>query len=135
MALPLHAPPEEDTVQRVSDLMGKTIVSADTGEKLGTVSDILLDDTDTRVVGLVVRSGWMGKEQVLPREAVQTLGRDAVVARSGSGLVGAREWRRNEAARGVRDVDTERVRDIETEPVRDVDDVRVRDLDDERPLR
>jgi sporulation protein YlmC with PRC-barrel domain len=41
--------------QRASQLMGKSVVSADTGEKLGAVSDVLLDDTDHRLVGLVVR--------------------------------------------------------------------------------
>lgn len=80
-------------MQRLSELMGKAIVTADTGEKLGTVADILLEDDGHRVAGVVVRSGWMGKERVLPYEGVQTLGRDAVVARSSRELMGSREWR------------------------------------------
>jgi uncharacterized protein YrrD len=80
-------------VQRLSELMGKAIVSADTGEKLGTVGDLLLDGDANRVAGVVVKSGWMGKERVLPYESVQTLGRDAVVVKSGQELMGPREWR------------------------------------------
>ena len=82
-------------MQRASELMGKSIVSADRGERLGTVSDVLLDEVSNRVVGLVVRSGGLlKKEQVLPYEAIQTLGADAVVARSAQELIGAKEWRR-----------------------------------------
>lgn len=80
-------------MQRLSELMGKPIVSADTGEKLGTVADVLLDDGGNRVEGVVVKSGWMGKERVLPYANVQTLGRDAVVVRSGRELMEPREWR------------------------------------------
>jgi uncharacterized protein YrrD len=80
-------------VQRLSELMGKAIVTADTGEKLGTVADVLLDDDGARVAGVVVRGGWMSKERVLPYEGVQTLGRDAVVVRSGRELMDVKEWR------------------------------------------
>jgi uncharacterized protein YrrD len=34
----------------------------------------------------------LSSEHVLPYKDVQTLGRDAVVARSGSGVVGPKEW-------------------------------------------
>jgi uncharacterized protein YrrD len=79
--------------QRATDLIGKSVVSSDTGEKLGTVSDLLLDDTGDRLVGLVVKHGWMKREDVLPSAAVQTLGRDAVVSRTSADLVPGREWR------------------------------------------
>jgi uncharacterized protein YrrD len=80
--------------QRGSELIGKSVLSADTGEKLGTVSDILLDESDHRLVGLVVRRGIMKSEHVLPSAAVQTYGRDAVVSRNAQELVSARDWQR-----------------------------------------
>jgi len=80
--------------QRVSELFGKVVVSASNGEKLGTVSDVLLDDTDHHMVGLVVRRGGLMKsEHVLPSDAVQTFGRDTVVSRTAADLVSAKEWR------------------------------------------
>ena len=79
--------------QRATDLLGKSVVSSDTGEKLGTVSDLLLDDRGDRLLGLVVKHGFMKTEDVLPASAVQTLGRDAVVSRSSSDLISGREWR------------------------------------------
>ena len=79
-------------MQRATQLMGRTIVSADSGRRLGTVSDVLLDEDRNRIVGLVVRSGWLKKERVLPYAAVQTVGRDAVIARSEQELISPADW-------------------------------------------
>jgi uncharacterized protein YrrD len=79
-------------MQKVSELVGKPIVSADTGERIGKVSDVLVDPQSQHVIGLVVASGVLSAEHVLPFTDVQTLGTDAVVARSGSGVVGRKEW-------------------------------------------
>lgn len=80
-------------IQRATELIGKTVVSADNGEKLGSVGDLLLDDADHRLVGLVIKHGVLRAEQVLPAAAVQTYGRDALVARSGSDLIDRKTWR------------------------------------------
>ena len=80
--------------QRVSELVGKVVVAASNGEKLGTVSDVLLDETDHHLVGLVVRRGGLMKsEHVLPSAAVQTFGRDTVVSRTAEDLISAKDWR------------------------------------------
>jgi uncharacterized protein YrrD len=89
-----------DLAQRASQLIGKSVVSADTGERLGTVSDILLDEGDHRLVGLVVQRGLMKSEHVLPTESVQTYGRDAVVSRNAQALVTAKEWQRSQVKPG-----------------------------------
>lgn len=81
--------------QRATDLIGKPVVSADGGEKLGTVADLLLDDQANHLVGLVVKRGMLHGEDVLPAAAVQTLGRDAIVSRSNE-LIPAKEWRLRE---------------------------------------
>ena len=78
---------------RASEVIGKPIVSAETGEKLGSVADLLLDSAIIRVVGLVVDGGLFSAEHVLPYADVTMLGRDAVVTRSAYGLVGPHEWR------------------------------------------
>jgi uncharacterized protein YrrD len=78
--------------QRATDLIGKTVVSADNGEKLGTVADLLLDEDDHQLVGLVVTHGLLKREDVLPAAAVKTFGRDAVVSHSSSDLIPGREW-------------------------------------------
>ena len=80
--------------QRVSEVIGKPVVSADDGGKLGTVSDVLLDESTKNVIALVVRGGgFLKHESILPAEAVKTLGRDAVVSHSSTELIDSREWR------------------------------------------
>ena len=92
-------------IKRTSDLIGRPVVASDTGKRLGTISDFLLDDSEKRVVGLVVRHGWLNDEEVLPAASVQALGTDAVVSRS-SELIGAKQWRdRLESSRLERDHD------------------------------
>jgi uncharacterized protein YrrD len=78
-------------LHRATELIGKPVIAADTGEKLGSVADLLLDHQ--QMVGLVVRSGVLRTEHVLPSEEVQTFGRDAVVSRSAAALVNRRDWR------------------------------------------
>jgi uncharacterized protein YrrD len=76
---------------RATDVIGKTVVSADTGKKLGTVGDLLLDDTGRMLVGLVIRHGVLRTEEVLTADQVQSFGTDAVVSRSDR-LLTAKEW-------------------------------------------
>jgi uncharacterized protein YrrD len=78
--------------KRATELIGKPVVAADTGEKLGTVGDLLLDGGNGNLVGLVLRHGMMKSEDVMPATAIQTLGADAIVSRS-SELIPAKEWR------------------------------------------
>jgi|SoiMethySBSTD1v2_1073268.scaffolds.fasta_scaffold00070_12 uncharacterized protein YrrD len=80
--------------QRASDVIGKPVVSAADGGKLGTVSDLLLDESTKNVIALVVRGGgFLKHESILPTEAIKTLGRDAVVSHSSTELIDSREWR------------------------------------------
>jgi uncharacterized protein YrrD len=80
-------------VRNVSELIGKPVISVETGDKLGTVADALLGDSDVRLLALVLGGGLLGKEHVLPFRDVQTLGGDTILVRSQSGVVGPREWR------------------------------------------
>ena len=77
---------------KVTELIGKSIVSGNSGARLGQVADVLLDADSHRVVGLVVAGGVLSAEQVLPYAEVQTLGTDAVIARSATGLITAKQW-------------------------------------------
>jgi len=80
-------------MQRTGELRGRPIVASDVGEKVGTVSDVLIDEQSGRVAGLVVGGGLFGGERVLPFEEIQTMGRDAVVVRSRESVVDAKTWR------------------------------------------
>jgi uncharacterized protein YrrD len=91
--------------RRASDVIGKPVVSADTGRKLGTVGDLLFDETGMELVGLVVKHGALRGEDVLPAASVHSLGADAVVSRTDE-LIDSREWRDRETIRRRAEVDT-----------------------------
>ena len=80
---------------RVSQVIGKSVVSAETGDRLGSVSDALIEDGGRRIVGLVLESGLLAKQHVMPFDNIQTLGGDAVLVRTDAGMVGPREWRKS----------------------------------------
>ena len=42
---------------KISDIVGKAIISAETGEDLGKVADVLLDPASSQAVGLVISGG------------------------------------------------------------------------------
>ena len=84
--------------KRATDVIGRPVVSANSGRKLGDVGDLLLDDAGVEVVGLVVRHGRLRGEDVLPAAAVHSLGPDVVVSRSDE-LIDGREWRDRESRR------------------------------------
>ena len=82
---------------RVSEIIGKTVVSAESGDRLGSVSDALFEHEQGhgRVIGLVLDSGVLTQEHVMPFHDVQTLGGDAVLARTDAGMQTPREWRKS----------------------------------------
>jgi uncharacterized protein YrrD len=79
-------------MQRVSDLIGKSIVSATSGELVGKVSDVLFDPASCQTIGLVIAGGLFSSEHVLAYGDVQVLGKDAVVARAVDRVMGPKEW-------------------------------------------
>jgi uncharacterized protein YrrD len=79
-------------IKRATGLIGKPVISTSGGEMLGKVADLLLDDATHRLAGIVVARGILKSEEVLPADAVQSFGRDAVVSNSAE-LIGARDWR------------------------------------------
>src|SRR4051812_46102565 len=83
-------------MRRVSGMIGKAIVAAENGQHVGKVADVLVDAGSSEVLGVVVAGGMFGAEHVLPFTEVQTLGTDAVIVRSGTGVVGRKEWRAQE---------------------------------------
>jgi uncharacterized protein YrrD len=80
-------------VHRVSEIIGKPLVSAETGDRLGRVSDALLTEGGVKAIAIVLGGGLMGKERVLPFHDIQTLGGDTVLARTESGIRDPGEWR------------------------------------------
>lgn len=62
------------------------------GEKLGKVSDVLVEGTAAHVTALVVGGGWTEDDRILPFERVRSLGGDVVVASDAGAALSAGDW-------------------------------------------
>jgi uncharacterized protein YrrD len=87
-----HEENSEGDPMRVSEVLGKPIVSTDTGAKGGRVEDLLLDDTRHQIVGVLISDGMLSKQRVLPFDEVQTAGVDALVVKTLTTIRDASEW-------------------------------------------
>ena len=77
---------------RLKEVIGKPIVSADAGEHVGRVEEVLLDGRWHHVVGVLVTDGLLSKQRVLPFEDVQTIGIDTVIVRTVTTMRDAQDW-------------------------------------------
>ena len=94
----IQGAPKEDSVFHLDEMIGKSLVSTATGEKIGTVSDGLLDAAGTRLLALVVGNGMLAAEHVVPLTDVHLVGPDAVLVRTGEHVLTANEWRKTDVA-------------------------------------
>jgi uncharacterized protein YrrD len=74
------------------DVIGKPVITRDTGEPVGKIEDLIVDYSSNQILGfLVYRGGWAGGARVLPWSPGVTVGPDAVVAPSDHEIVDANQ--------------------------------------------
>jgi uncharacterized protein YrrD len=65
------------------DLIGRPIVTHDTGEAVGTVVDLIFDREEHRLLGFLLdRGGWFSNAKVLPLHLIEAIVGDAITAAS-----------------------------------------------------
>jgi uncharacterized protein YrrD len=72
------------------DIIGKPIVSYETGQKFDKVKDLIFDQDSGQLLGFLVdESGWFSSARVLMLKDVQVIGPDAVIAPSRHAVIKA----------------------------------------------
>ncbi len=73
----------------IKDIRGKAIVSAGTGQKMGTVSGVMLDPATLRVAALTTSKGNLlrPETEMIPADKVQVYGRDVILVSNGDALI------------------------------------------------
>jgi uncharacterized protein YrrD len=74
---------------KASDLLGRPVVSREGGRQLGRVKDLVVDDSGTKVLGIIVAEGLLRGAKVAQWQAVQAVGPDSVVLDSARSVVAA----------------------------------------------
>lgn len=73
-----------------SDIIGLPVVTFDSGEKIEKVTDVVFDHSAGQVIAFLVdEGGWFSSARVVPFEALQTVGPDAVIVPARSAVVEA----------------------------------------------
>ena len=85
--------------QPAREINGRSIINIDTGERIGTLADLLIDPESMRVAAITVSSGTRsGLESLLTRErdmeaisadSVQVWGKDVILARHPDRMIGS----------------------------------------------
>jgi uncharacterized protein YrrD len=74
------------------DVIGKPVITHETGEQVGKIEDLIVDYNNNQVLGfLVYRGGWAGGARVLPWSAGVTVGPAGVETWSEQQIVEARQ--------------------------------------------
>lgn len=97
-------------MRKGSDLLGKVIITYDTGEKIARVQDLIFDETSNRLLGLLVSEGGLLRQaRVVPFSKLQAIGPSAVIVPSASAVTKARSvpeiraiLKRNNILKGTR---------------------------------
>lgn len=72
-------------MRKGSEIIGKSVIAFDTGEKFETVLDLIFDQNSNRILGLLVdEAGWFSTSNVIPLTSVQSIGPDAIIVASKS---------------------------------------------------
>jgi uncharacterized protein YrrD len=70
-------------LQRATPLIGRDVITLDSGQKVETVSDVLYDAESKKVLGLVIdKAGWFKDAKVLLFSDIESIGKDAIMISS-----------------------------------------------------
>lgn len=77
-------------MRKGSDVIGKVVVTYDTGKKIEQIRDLIFDQERNQLLGfLVEEKGLFRDGKVIPLKEVQAIGLDAIVVHSKDSVVGA----------------------------------------------
>jgi uncharacterized protein YrrD len=62
------------------DMIGKPVIAYDTGRKVDTITDLIFDQDENRLLGFLIdEGGWFSSAKVLPIAQIKAIGLDAVI--------------------------------------------------------
>jgi uncharacterized protein YrrD len=71
-----------ETMRRIREIVGLPVLDLKSGDSIGWVQDVVLDDVKDEVVGILLESGhFFQSTKGIPRLAIEAVGRDAITVR------------------------------------------------------
>ena len=79
-------------MRRGRDAIGLTVITQDSGKRVGKTQDLVIDRQGRAVLGILIdEGGWFKEAQVVPWASVRVLGLDALIIDTESGIKKASE--------------------------------------------
>lgn len=79
-------------MRKGTDLIGKAVVTYDTGERIAVILDVIFDQDSNMLLGFLVdEAGWFSSSKVIPFVSIRSIGIDAIIVSSKDATVSARE--------------------------------------------
>jgi uncharacterized protein YrrD len=80
-------------MRKGKDIIGKPVISYESGEKVDNIIDLIFDQNDNRLLGfLVSEGGWFSDAKVLPLYLVKAIGIDAIIIPSDTAISPSRNY-------------------------------------------
>ena len=70
-------------MRKGTDLIGKAVVTYDTGERIAIILDVIFDQDSNMLLGFLVdEAGWFSSSKVIPFGSIRSIGIDAIIVSS-----------------------------------------------------
>ncbi|WP_295614327.1 PRC-barrel domain-containing protein [Chamaesiphon sp. GL140_3_metabinner_50] len=80
-------------MRKGKDIIGKPIITYDSGQKVANIVDLIFNQNDNRLLGLLIsESGWFSSAKVLPLYLVKAIGVDAIIIPSRDTIASSRSY-------------------------------------------
>jgi uncharacterized protein YrrD len=80
-------------VRKGKELIGKPVITYDSGERVNSIKDLIFDENDNSLLGfLIVEKSWLNQAKVLPLYLVKAIGVDAIIVPSKDAIAPARDY-------------------------------------------
>ncbi|WP_310482851.1 PRC-barrel domain-containing protein [Chamaesiphon sp. VAR_48_metabat_403] len=80
-------------MRKGKDIIGKPIITYDFGQKVANIVDLIFDQNDNRLLGLLIsESGWFSSAKVLPLYLVKAIGVDALIIPTRDTIASSRSY-------------------------------------------
>jgi uncharacterized protein YrrD len=80
-------------VRKGKDIIGKPVVTYDSGKKVASVKDLIFNQNDNSLLGFLIdEAGWFSSAKILPISSVKAIGNDAIIISTHEAICSAEEY-------------------------------------------
>ena len=80
-------------MRKGKDMLGKPVVTYDSGKRVATIKDLIFSQTDNSLLGFLIdEAGLFSSARVLPLHLVKAIGVDAIIIPTKDAIASAREY-------------------------------------------